>query len=141
LVAFVVVMVAAPAAVATVASRATALRPGCPASGEVGAEVGADGLADLVEVDADRLECLAVLCVVGSLGRVGRLVSLHVLGVGIYMVLCDQVARGVEVDAVVPERGVGHAPGVGEEAEEEVAGADLPMAELAGDVRRLGDGD
>ena len=42
---------------------------------------------------------------------------------------------------MVPERGVGHAPGVGEQTEEEVAGADLPMAELAGDVRRLGDGD
>ena len=137
----VVVVVVAPPTAATISSRATALRPGGPALGEVGAEVGADGLADLVEVDADRLERLAVLGVVGSLGRVGRLGGLLALGFGIDMVLRDQLARGVEVDAVVPERGVGHAPGVGEQAEEEVAGADLAMAELAGDVRRLGDGD
>ena len=42
---------------------------------------------------------------------------------------------------MVAEGGVRRAPRVGEQAEEEVAGADLLVAELAGDVRRLGDGD
>src|SRR5262249_23674199 len=63
------------------------------------------------------------------------------LRLGLDVVARDDLASGVEAEAVVAEGGVRRAPRVGEQAEEEVAGADLPVAELAGDVRRLGDGD
>ena len=51
------------------------------------------------------------------------------------------VACGVEPQTVVGEGGVGRPPCVGEQAEQEVVGTDLGVAQLAGDVRRLGDGD
>ena len=135
----VVVLVVARSATASAASlAASAVGPVGPAVGEVCAEVGADGLADPVEVDADGLEGLAVLVVADGLFTALGLVGSRL---GVDVVLGDQVASGVEVDAVVPQGGVRRTAGVGEQAEEEVVGADLPVAQLAGDVRRLGDGD
>jgi hypothetical protein len=132
---------ATSAALASSTSRPDALGPVAPVRREVVAEVGTNRLADPVEVDPDGLEGLAVLGVAGrcaddglvAVGPVGARLALDV-------VLGDQVAGTVEVKAVVVQGGVRRAPRVGEQAEQEVAGADLTVAELAGDVRRLGDG-
>jgi hypothetical protein len=131
-----VVVVTAPAT-AALAPAAPTLGPVGPTLGEVVAEVRADRLADTVEVDPDGLEGLAVVVVAAGLAVSG------VLGLGVCLdvVRRDDLASAVEVEAVVAEGGVRRAPRVGEQAEQEVAGADLPVAELAGDVRRLGDGD
>ena len=60
---------------------------------------------------------------------------------GVDVVGCHDLACGVEPQTVVGEGGVGRPSCVGEQAEQEVVGTDLGVAQLAGDVRRLGDGD
>ena len=119
----------------------TALGPRGPAVGQVLAEVGPDRVPDAVEVDADGTQGLAVLVVRRGRGLGGGVD----VGVGLVDgvdVLGDHDLAGcVEPQAVVGEGGVRRTSGVGEQAEQEVVGTDLGVAQLAGDVCRLGDGD
>ena len=80
-----------------------------------------------------------------DVGATSASLSLSVRGVGLVdgvdVLGGHDLACGVEPQAVVGEGGVGRPPCVGEQAEQEVVGTDLGVAQLAGDVRRLGDGD
>jgi hypothetical protein len=137
----VVVTVLVTVVMAVTPASATTSAPGAvtPSVGEVVAEVGADRLPDPVEVDPDGREGLAVVGIAGRVGALGRGVAPAARGV--HVPIRDDVTSLVEVDAVLCEGGVRRASRVGEQAEQQVAGADLAVAELACDVDRLGDGD
>ena len=135
------VVVPAAATPAPAAFAATALGAVAPAVTEVLAEVGPDRVTDTVEVDADGPQGLAVVVVGRGRGLLARLGLVDGIVAPIGVALGDEVASGVEAQAVLGQRGVRRAAGVGEQAEQEVVGTDLAVAELAGDVRRLGDGD